>query len=114
VALTQKHVRGAGEQFERAEFATDEGLALERVVLLGVQQLPGQAGEFASGRDDCDLRATASTDALIERARRTKVLIADQAASTSRCRALEDPCLEMRSWGAGLSPDCRTRGSTPR
>jgi len=61
----------AGAEFERAEFAVDDGLAFERVVLLGGEQLPAQAGKLAGGRHDRDLRAAAGAHALIERAERT-------------------------------------------
>ena len=103
-----------GAEFQCAEFAVDDGLAFERVVLFGGEQLPAEAREFAGGRDDRDLRATADFDALVEGAERPGVLIADQAASPRTCRQLEEPCLEIRPWRAGLWPDCRTRGSMPR
>ena len=89
---------GTGTQFERAEFAVDDGLAFEGVVLVGDEQLPAEGGEFARGGDDRDLCAAASAGALIERQQRSGCLklIADQAASTSTCRQAEEPCLEIR------------------
>ena len=64
----------AGAELERAEFAIDDRLSFERVVLLGGEQLPGQRREFAGGRDDRDLSAATLSDALIERAERAGCL----------------------------------------
>ena len=61
---------GAGGQFERSEFAVDDGLAFEGVVLVGGEQLPAERGEFARGGDDRDLGAAPSACALVERAQR--------------------------------------------
>jgi hypothetical protein len=62
----------AGAEFQCAEFALNDGLAFERVILLGGEQLPAEARELAGGRDDRDLRAAARSDALIERAQRPR------------------------------------------
>ena len=61
----------AGAEFQRAEFAVDDGLAFERVVLLFGEELPAEARELAGGRDDRDLRAATGADVLVERAQRT-------------------------------------------
>ncbi len=38
----------AGAEFERAEFALDDRLAFERVVLFGGEELPAERGEFVA------------------------------------------------------------------
>jgi F420H(2)-dependent quinone reductase len=101
--------RCAGAEFERAEFAVDDGLAFEGVVLVGGEELPAAGGEFAGGRDDRDLGAAAGTGALVERVQRPGCLIADQATSTSTCRHARIPCQVVGgAWRSiGLIPQLR-------
>jgi hypothetical protein len=83
-----------------------------RVCVCPFPRNPEQAGELACARDDRD-----RVPAPRAQTRWTMPAIGpgwgtvDQHASTSACRALAEPCLELWACAAGAAPDWRTRAS---
>ena len=107
--------RRAGGDLQPAELLGRQRRLPEGVVLLAPEQHPEQAREFARRGDDRDLVAAAGADALVEGVQRARVADGAPAGLDERDAAPgAEPCLEMRPWLAGASPDWRTLGSSPR
>jgi hypothetical protein len=62
--------RGAGDQLELAALVGDQAGSGESVVLIFGDQMPGEDGHLAGGRDHRGVEAAAGLDALVERPQR--------------------------------------------
>lgn len=104
----------AGFEFEFSKLHGNECRARPSVVGLLGQHVPDQRRHFAGCCQRRNSTATFGLDAAKEGAQRPRVFEADHASSTRMWRAIELSHSVVRRCVAGLLPDWRTFGVSPR